>query len=118
MRRHLGSLIAIILGGLCLFAALGSPQTSGNLLFAGIFIVLSALAFRSRKRVRFGEKQDSVVRNVLEIGALIVSALLILLQTDLKTRVIADPVTLLIIPAICLAAYAFIRFRPVKVATE
>lgn len=109
--NHLGSIVSLILGWLGIIAGvaqLGNPNqtaNSGNFIIPGIVIVLGALAYRSAKRRKLGERENTGFRIFLEVVAVVISMLLILLQNNLLYLIENDPVTNVIIPAWVLLAY-------------
>ena len=113
-KKFLGSNIALILGVLTIFAGLAYP--SGTL-FAGIYIVLGALAYKSLKARKIGLVQNSKLRPTLEVGAIIVVTLLILMQNDLQENMYNDPIPNVIIPLWIIIAYLLLYFRKDRVET-
>lgn len=112
MLKHLGSTIAIILGILMIATIATQPQ--GSVYIAGVVTVLGALAYRSCKRRKLGEVRSSPLRIGLEIFALIVAVLIIVLQSDLKNRLITDPVPNILPLVWVLVAYAIVSSRRYK----
>lgn len=109
MLKHLGSTIAIILGLIMMAAIAAQPQSS--LPLAGAVTLLGALAYRSCKRRGLSEVPSTALRKGLEIAALVAAVLLIVLQADLKQRLILDPVPNILPILWALAAYAIALFR-------
>lgn len=109
MLKHLGSTIAIILGLIMIAAIAAQPQSS--LPIAGAVTLLGALAYRSCKRRGLGEVPSTALRKGLETAALVAAVLVILLQTDLKRRLILDPVPNILPILWALVAYAIALFR-------
>jgi hypothetical protein len=109
MLKHLGSTIAIVLGVLMIATIAMQPQ--GSLHIAGAVTVLGALAYRSCKRRKLGEVRSTVLRQGLEILALVIAVLLVVLRPDLKNCLILDPVPNILPIVWILAAYAVASFR-------
>lgn len=109
MLKHLGSTIAIILGILMIATIAIQPQ--GSTYIAGAVTVLGALAYRSCKRRKLGEVPSTPLRIGLEILALIAALAVIVFQTDLKERLILDPVPNILPIVWVLVAYAVASFR-------
>ena len=116
MKKHIGSTIALILG-LLSFASGVNPGNPGGFV-AGPVIILGALAYRSAKKRKLGEVNNSTLRKVLEALALIMIAAAILLQRDLKNLIATDPVPNLIIPLWAIIAYTVIAFKTRKATAE
>ena len=116
MKKHIGSTIALVLGILYFASGLTNQGNSGGLV-AGSVIILGALAYRSAKKRKLDEANNSTLRKVLEVLALIVIAAAILLQKDLKNLIATDPVPNLIIPLWAIIAYTVIAFKA-KQSTE
>ena len=81
--RHLGSTVALLLGGLVFLAAAirignGDPAAPGALK-AGLVLILGALIYRSAKRRRLGEVTSTPARWVLEGIAIVLMFLSVLL---------------------------------------
>lgn len=58
-----------------------------------------------------GDAENSNMRLILEITAIIISALLIILQNNLKYLIITDPVPNLIIPLFSITPYILINLK-------
>lgn len=116
MKKHIGSTIALILGLLSFASGVNPGNTSG--LVAGPVIILGALAYRSAKKRKLGEVNNSTLRKVLEALALIMIIAAILLQRDLKNLIATDPVPNLIIPLWAIIAYTVITFKTRKASAE
>jgi hypothetical protein len=109
MKKHIGSTIALILGVLSFASGVNAGSPSG--LVAGPVIILGALAYRSAKKRKLGEVNNTPLRKGLEVLALIMIAAAILLQKDLKNLIATDPVPNIIIPLWAIIAYAVIAFK-------
>lgn len=109
MLKHLGSTVAIILGLIMIGAIASQPQSS--LPIAGAVTLLGALAYRSCKRRRLGEVPSTMLRRGLEIAALVAAVLVIVLQNNLRERLILDPVAHFLPILWVLVAYAVALFR-------
>jgi hypothetical protein len=115
MKRHIGSTIALILGGLSFASGVNSVSGvnvgSPSGLVAGPLIILGALAYRSAKKRKLGEVKNTPLRKGLEVLELIMIAAVILLQNDLKNLIATEPVTNLIIPLWAIIAYTVVVFK-------
>lgn len=109
MLKHLGSTIAIVAGLFMIAAIATQPQSS--LPIAGAVTLFGALAYRSCKRRRLGEVRSTALRQGLEILALLAAILIIVLQTNLKERLILDPVPNILPIVWALVAYAVAVLR-------
>ena len=116
MKKHIGSTIALVLGIFYFASGLTNPGNSGGLV-AGPVIILGALAYRSAKKRKLGEANNITLRKGLEVLALIVIAVAILLQKDLKNLIATDPVPNFIIPLWAIIAYIVIASKA-KQSTE
>ena len=122
MKKHIGSTIALILGvlsfasGVNFISGVNSDSPSG--LVTGPVIILGALAYRSAKKRKSGEVNNTNLRKGLEILALVMIASAILLQNDLRYQIITDPVSNMIIPLWAIIAYTVIAFKNRKTADK
>jgi hypothetical protein len=120
LMRHLGSSIALVLGCLSLasgVAQLAGGQVTGGPITSGMVMILGSLAYRSAKKRRLGEVQSTTTRRVTEIALLLLAALVVLLQKDLKYLIATDPVPNVLIPLWALIAYLVVALIP-RSATE
>lgn len=102
-KRFLGSNFALIFG---IFAVLGGVSDSTSGIFtAGIAMVFGSLAYKSAKKRKLGTVGSSSTRRILEVVALILVFLAVALQNDLRTRIVNDPFSNIIIPAWAITAY-------------
>ncbi len=114
--RMIGSMAGLILGVLGVLGAvgrLGEGEDPGGTLVAGPFMILGAVAYRSRKRRLLGLRPDTKGRVVFEIACLTLLTLAWLGLRDLVLHIVEDPVPHLVIPVWALAAYpcAGLRIR-------
>ncbi len=123
MKRHTGSTIAIICGASYFVSGFTQP---GPGLTVGPVIILGALAYRSAKKRKLGEKENTGIRIGLELLAITVAACRILFLNDLPRLIEDDPAPHLLIPIWVLIAYIIIFFwkspsqnkRPVESVRE
>jgi len=108
MKKHLGSTIALILGLLTLISGFAKPS---GLLITGTIILLGALSYRSAKKRKLGDANNSLLRKGLEISAIAAIILAIATQNNLRDLLIIDPVPNFIIPLYAIIAYATITLR-------
>ena len=108
MRKHLGSTVALVIGITGFLGALARPS---GWLVAGPIIILGALAYRSCKKRKLGEVENSLLRKALETTAIIAIILATILPTNLKDLIATDPVPTLVIPLYAIVAYAFVALK-------
>lgn len=112
MKKHLGSTIALILG---IPLSITGFANSNSFAIAGPIIVVGALAYRSAKKRKLGEVNDSIFRKVIEVVVIIAIAFVILSINNLANYIAKEPVQTLIIPLWVLIAYTIIALkRPIK----
>ena len=122
MKKHIGSTIALILGvlsfasGVNFISGVKSGSPSG--LVTGPVIILGALAYRSAKKRKIGEVNNTRLRKGLEMLAVVMIAAAILLQKDLINLIYTDPVPNMIIPLWAIIAYTVIAFKTRKTAEK
>jgi uncharacterized membrane protein HdeD (DUF308 family) len=117
LKRHLGSTLALIIGGLALVAGLAtlganSFELGSSMPQAGVVMILGALAYRSAKKRRAGEAKSTFARQFLEIASLVLICLVILMQNNLKYLIATDPVPNAVIPIWAILAYLAIVIMP------
>ncbi len=115
MKKHLGSTISLIVGVLSFIS--GVTNLNG-LVITGPIIILGALSYRSAKKRRLGDANNSLLRKGLEISAIAAIVLAIVTQNNLRNLLITDPVPNLIIPLFAIIAYAIIAFRKPMIAVK
>jgi hypothetical protein len=86
----------------------------GGLVISGLVVLLAALAYRSCKKRKLGEVGNSKLRITFELTAMLAIVLAIILQNDLKNRIVTDPVPMLVIPMIAMMSYLVISLRTLK----
>ena len=124
MKKHIWTSLALLLGVLMFAGGLGQIVNlqQSSLPFAGLFILLVALACRSANKRRLNEIQTSKSRFFFEFILVVIAILSIVLQNDLKFQIATDPVPNFIIPLICLIFYirAFIKANnsPLKISDD
>jgi hypothetical protein len=106
--KFLGSTIALVIGALAILGGLANPS---SLLFAGISITLSALAYKSAKKQKIGIIKASSTRQILEIVGLVIMVLLILFQNNLAMNLYNDPFPNIVIPIWGIIAYLVVIFK-------
>ncbi len=114
MKKHIGSTISLILGVLSFASGvnyISGVNSDSSGLVTGPVIILGALAYRSAKKRKIGEVNNTLLRKGLEILALVMIAAGILLINDLKNLIIRDPVPYLIIPLWAIIAYVVIALK-------
>jgi hypothetical protein len=111
-RRFLGCNIALGIGVLSLIGGVAgiSKGGTGDGGFAGLFIILGALAYRSRKKVFLGLVAASRIRRVVEITFVLVILCLVLFQNNVLAKIYQDPVLNLVVPLWVLIAYTWMSF--------
>ena len=101
-----------IVAGALLFLSSMTSLTSG--LVTGPIILLGAIACRSATTRRVKPSKHPTIRIILE--ALLIGSvwLLWLGQNDIKERIVSDPFSFAVIPALVLLAYVIALARSVK----
>jgi hypothetical protein len=69
------------------------------------------LAYRSAKKRKLEEVESTLFRKILETVAIFAIPAVVVFQNDLKTAIVADPVSNLIIPFWALAAYLLMTLK-------
>ena len=110
-KKHIGSTLGIVLGILAIVSGLTMP---GSILIAGIVMLVGALAYRSAKKRKMQEVNNTVLRKALEGIGIFGLIALIVLQKDLKELIATDPVPNFIIPIFVLIAYLIALIRKNK----
>lgn len=111
MKSFLGSFTAVIAGAFSILGGLGSRPLYVEGIVAGGTIILAALAYRSAKRRKLGLREDTKLRRILEILALVVVVapfVTIFVGPDALTR---HAMSGLVVPVWSLAAYVWIVTR-------
>lgn len=115
MKKNIGSTIALVIGILAIVSGLSNLTNTSNTLISGIIITLGTLAYRSAKKRKLGGINPSLLRQALEIFAIVIIIALILLKKNLKNNIITEPVQTLIIPLWAIFAYLNIAFKNIKI---
>ena len=115
MKKHLGSTIALIFGGVTFISGI---IKASSLIITGPIIILGALAYRSAKKRKLGEVRASLLRKALEIAAIVIIFAAVLLQNDLKHLIATDPVPNLIIPLWAIIAYSIMALKAQNATDE
>jgi hypothetical protein len=108
-KRHLGSTICLIVGGLALISGIARPS---SILIAGIVMILGAEAYRSAKKRKLGEVKSSLTRQIVEVALLVLICVVVLAQNNLKYLIATDPVPNALIPMLAILAYVIIAITP------
>jgi hypothetical protein len=116
IRHDIGSVAAIVLGVLSMVAGLASvinhpDESSTGTTVAGLIMILGALSYRSAKKRKRGQVNNTKFRMLVEIAGLIVIAALILLKKDLATVVENDPFPNVLVPLWAFIAYIYVSTR-------
>lgn len=109
-RKLIGSTVALIIGVLAFLGSV-AQLANGNTLsdpLTGLLIILGALAYKSLKKRKLGIVKSSVFRQGFEGAALGIIVLLVVLQNNLQTRIINDPVTNIVVPLWSFVAYLIV----------
>ncbi|MAZ40872.1 hypothetical protein CL654_02045 [bacterium] len=114
-KKFIGSTVALVVGVLAIVAGLAEPSST---MFAGIYIVLGSLAYRSLKKRKLGMVQDSKIRLILEVVGILAIILLILMQNNLQANIVNDPFPNIVIPLWVIVAYLVVYFRGTKSSEE
>ena len=105
---HLGSTIAIVFGILMLLSALAtisSGSMSGSGFIGGLSLLFGAIAYKSAKKRRLGQSNETFMRRGIELVLCISILIIVLFQNNLKYLIATDPVPNFIIPAAAIIAY-------------
>ncbi len=108
-KSHIGSSFGIILG-ILVFSAGINPSNS-SMLNAGIVLIVGSLAYRSAKKRKMQEVENTIFRRLIEGSSIIGLIALICLQNDLMFLVEEDPVPNFFIPVYVLSAYLIVIAR-------
>jgi hypothetical protein len=116
--RFLGCNVALGIGVLSLIGGVAAVAKGGrgDSGIAGLFIILGALAYRSRKKVYLGLVSASRIRRAVEIAFILVILGLVLFQNNALARIYIDPIPNVIIPLWVLIAYTWASFGPQRAA--
>jgi hypothetical protein len=109
--KHLGSTVALILGFVSFAGALGPATGNHAGLISGPVMILGALAYRSAKKRMLGDVRSTALRQVIEVGAIVLAVLVVVLQNDLKVRIATDPFPNFVIPLWAVVAYFIMTIR-------
>jgi hypothetical protein len=107
----MGCNIALVLGGLILFSAFGNNLKNLYMINLGLIMIVGALAYKSAARRKLGELTDSKLRKAFEIGGIISIGLLVILQNNLLSLIVDDPISNLIAPIWALSAYLIVFLK-------
>jgi hypothetical protein len=116
--KFYGSNITLILGILGFMggvARVSNGDTSGDP-FTGVLMILGSLSYKSLKKRKIGLVENSLARKLFESLALLAIVAIVVLQRDLHTHLVRDPVPNVIIPLWIFAAYGAVFFKTQKVA--
>jgi len=111
MNKFLLSNIALVVGVLALITGITSPSALG---IAGAVIILGTLAYQSAKKRKLGLVKNTTLRKTTEGIIIVITFLIIFLQTDIQRLIIEDPVPNILIPIWVWGAYFIIVFRKPK----
>jgi hypothetical protein len=84
-------------------------------LIGSVVMILGALACRSAKKRKLGEAKSTFMRQFLECTLLLLIALVILLQNNLRYLIETDPLPNFVIPLWAFLAYLIVIFIPTSV---
>jgi len=83
---------------------------------AGCAAILGALAYRSAKKRKYGQVEESGLRKFLERAAIILLVLIALIYKDPVNRMLTDPFPNIVIPLWALIAYICMAVKKRKVS--
>ena len=109
---HIGSTLGMVLGVLTISAGLQKVDVS--FINAGITMLVGALAYRSAKKRKMQQVENTVLRRVIEGLSICGLIALISLRDDLMMLIAEDPVPNFVIPAYVLFAYLIVIARKQK----
>jgi hypothetical protein len=111
MKKHIGSTVALVLGMLMVVSGLVNP---GQILTAGVITLLGAFAYRSAKKRKLGDVENTKFRKFVELALMFLIILMVTLQNDLKHQIATDPFPTAVIPLWTFIAYSVISLRKIK----
>ena len=103
MKKHLGSLIASICGAIVFAVGVIKPS---SLVITGLVVLLGSFAYRSAKKRKLREVENSVLRISYEWASIVCIIVIILLQKNVKQLIVTEPVSYLFIPLLVIIVYA------------
>ena len=114
--RMIGSTAALVVGVLGFLGGLGRVANDPDAeIIPWTFVILGAVAYRSRRRRLLGVRPDSHARVLFEAVCLGVLAVAWLALADLAVLIVDEPATYFMFPIWALAAYPCARLRlPLK----
>ncbi len=114
MKKHIGSTIALVVGGLLVGSALAQHDNSAAGPFVtGLVMIPGALAYRSAKKRWLGEAKSSPGRWVAEATAMAMVVLLVVLQKEPMPYLLAtNPMANFMVPVWAIVAYLIAILRP------
>ena len=111
--RHMGSTIALVLGGLSILSGIARPE-SFDYAIVGSMMILGALAYRSAKKRVLGEVKSTPTRRILEALPILVIILILVAINDLTGLIATNPVGFFLVPAWAIVAFSLVAFRSKK----
>jgi phosphatidylserine synthase len=108
MKTHLGTTVALVLGVLVFVS--GLSQQLFESINVGFVMIVGALAYKSAKKRRLGEVENTKFRFGMELVGLVVIALSVLALSDIKTAIAIHPLSTVVAPLYALIAYG-IEYR-------
>jgi hypothetical protein len=103
MKKHLGSTVALVIGGLGLVGGLSNHNFQS--INASVVMIVGALAYKSAKKRRLNEVENTKFRFGMEIVGLGVIVLSVLALSDIKTAIALYPLSTVVAPLYALIAY-------------
>ena len=108
-KKFLGSNIALFIG---ILALVGGLSQASNLISAGVFMILGALAYKSAKKRKLSMVQSSTTRFVIELIAIAIIVFLVLMTG--QKYLVEDPFVSIFIPTWAIIAYIVISVKNIN----
>jgi F0F1-type ATP synthase assembly protein I len=113
--KHAGSMIAIILGILLILSNISLVAQGQRADIAGVIgglsLLLGSIAYRIAKKRKLKSVSPSVIRFIPEVTFIVLSMLVVILQSNLAFQLMMNPFTNGFIPLSVLIAYIFLLLQ-------
>jgi len=113
--KHAGSMIAIILGILLILSNISLVAQGQRADIAGaiggLSLLLGSIAYRMAKKRKLKSVSPSVIRFIPEVTFIVLSMLVVILQSNLAFQLMMNPFTNGFIPLSVLIAYIFLLLQ-------
>ena len=113
--KHAGSMIAIILGILLILSNISLVAQGQRADIAGaiggLSLLLGSIAYRIAKKRKLKSVSPSVIRFIPEVTFIVLSMLVVILQSNLAFQLMMNPFTNGFLPLSVLIAYIFLLLQ-------